>query len=264
MKFTNGIMIGVMALLAVLAALAGCAGAGAPAASTGGTPAPASAGGAAGAAAEYTSAALPASYENALPASTQLALGIFRLEGTPNAITPAQAKTLLPLWEAFEGNALENQTEQNAVLRQIEGTLTTDQVGAIAALKLTNDDLRSWMEGQGMQAGPPGAAGTPGPGGARPEMTDAQRQAFQATRQAGGGAPDFGNMTDAQRQAFRATAEAGGGRFFQRGQGGQGGQGAGARGTPNPNRPAGQFRMFTSVRIFVAPLVELLSARISP
>ena len=98
MRRDDGIVIGI----ALMLALAGCAGTGAPAAP-----------------ADYSSAALPASYENALPASTQLALGILRLEGAPQAVTPAQAKTLLPLWQAFQGSALQNQDEQNAVLKQI-------------------------------------------------------------------------------------------------------------------------------------------------
>jgi hypothetical protein len=48
----------------------------------------------------YTSAAMDASYEGALPVSSQLALGTFQLEGTENAVTPAQAAALLPLWQA--------------------------------------------------------------------------------------------------------------------------------------------------------------------
>jgi hypothetical protein len=65
-------------------------------------------------------------------------------------------------------------------------------------------------------------------------------------------------MTDEQRQAFRATVEAGGGQFFQRGQGGQG---PAPSGTPGPGGAGGQFRFSAPYRIFVAPLVELLTAR---
>jgi hypothetical protein len=249
----NGIVFGIAAVLVL--ALSGCSGVGAPAASTGGTPAAAAAGSAAtaaGASADYTSAALSAGYENALPASTQLALGILRLEGTPQAVTSAQAKTLLPLWQAFQGSALQNQTERNAVLKQIEGSLTAEQVKAIAALRLTNDDMRKWMEEHGQQFGAPGAPGTPGPGGGPPDMTDEQRAAFRATAEASGGRGGFGNMTEEQRAAFRATAEASGQRFPPDGQG------LGPRGTPGPG---GQGRFFAPYRIFVGPLVELLTAR---
>jgi hypothetical protein len=257
MRLVNGMVVTVALLLAL--ALTGCAGTTVPIASTGGSPAAPSGGNSAAspaAATDYTSAALPAAYENALPASTQLALGLLQLEGTPQAVTPAQAKTLLPLWQAFQGSALQNQTEQNAVLKQIEGSLTAEQVKAIAAMQLTNDDMRKWMEANGQQFAPGRAPGTPGPGGEPPDMTDEQRAAFQATRQAGGGPPDFGNMTDEQRQAFRATAEASGGRAPQGGQGGPG-----PRGTPGPGGRGGQGRFFAPYRIFVGPLVELLTAR---
>ena len=263
MRRNSGIAVGILVIMVV--ALAGCGAAAAPAQTTGSAPAAASAGNStpAAASADYTSAALPASYDNAAPASTQLALGILRLEGTPQAVTQAQAKSMLPLWQAFQGNALQNETEQNAVLRQIEGALSADQVKAIAAMHLTNDDMRTWMDEHGMQGALPGS-GTPGaPGGAQGNLTDAQRQALRATAQAGGGAGGgaFGNMTDAQRQAFRATAEANGGQFFQGGQGGQGGQPRAANGTPGPGGRGGQFRTFAAYRIFVAPIVEMLTAR---
>jgi hypothetical protein len=202
-----------------------------------------------------------------VPASTQLALGILRLEGTPQAVTPAQAKTLLPLWQAFQGSALQNQTERNAVLKQIEGTLTAEQVKAIAHMQLTQDDMRGWMDEHGMQ-GPPGNRGPVGPPG---DMTDEQRAAFLATVEASGGqffqrgqgpaargtpgAGGPGNMTDEQRQAFRATVEASGGSFPQ------GGQGPTPRGTPNPGGPGGQGRFSSPYRIFVAPLIEMLTQR---
>jgi hypothetical protein len=259
MRRNNGILVGVV--IAMILILSGCAGASAPGSSTGGNPT-APSGGSTGAAGteEYTSAALPASYENALPASTQLALGILRLEDTPQAVTQAQAKALLPLWEAFQGSALQNQTEQNAVLKQIEGTLSAEQVKSIAAMQLTQDDLRSWMDQQGMQVGPPpGTPGTPGPGGGPfGDMTDEQRAAFQATAEASGGRGGFGNMTDEQRQAFRATAQASGGQFPQSPQGGQGVR---PRGTPGPGATGGQFRFFAPYRILVGPLVDLMTAR---
>ena len=48
----------------------------------------------------YTSTALDTSYEGALAVRNQLALGTLQLDGTPNAITADQAKTLLTLWQA--------------------------------------------------------------------------------------------------------------------------------------------------------------------
>ena len=178
----------------------------------------------------------------------------------------AQAKTLLPLWQAFQGNALQDQAERDAVLKQIEGTLTADQVKAIAAMHLTNDDMSKYMDEHEMQVTPPGN-GTPGPGGGDfGNMTDEQRQAFRATAEAGGGQfaqgpggqGPFGNMTDEQRQAFRATVEAGGGQLPQ---GGEGARRLPPGGTPGPGGRGNQVRFFGSYRIFVAPLVELLTQR---
>ena len=83
-----------IALIVVLVAtaLVGCGGSEA-------TPAPAET----GESEVYASATLDTSYENALPVSSQLALGIFQLEETEDAVTSEQASALLPLWQAFEG-----------------------------------------------------------------------------------------------------------------------------------------------------------------
>lgn len=165
----------------------------------------------------YISAVLDASYPNALPAAMQLALGSLLLEGSDQAITPAQAKALLPLWQALQGAALRNQAEVNAVLRQIEKTMTESQLAAIAELRLTTDDLRAWMEAQGITppAGPPADAAAGGLG----NLTEEQRASIRATVEAGGrpfggeGNP-LGNLTEEQRAALRATREAGGGPAF--------------------------------------------------
>jgi len=187
----------------------------------------------------YTSATLDTSYPNALPAAMQLALGSLRLEGSEQAITPAQAKTLLPLWQALQGTALRNQAEINAVLRQIEKTMTESQLAAIAALRLTTDDLRAWMAEQGITppASPPADATARGFG----NLTDEQRAAIRATVEAGGQPPfgadnPFGNLTEEQRAALRATREAGGGPAF-------GGTGRGGVGP------------------FLGPLIRLLTER---
>ena len=51
----------------------------------------------------YTSEALDTSYDGALDARNQLMLGTIQLEGTEDAVTPGQAKALLPLWQALRG-----------------------------------------------------------------------------------------------------------------------------------------------------------------
>ena len=79
----------------------------------------------------YTSTALDTSYEGALAVRNQLALGTLQLDGTPNAITADQAKTLLTLWQALRATTQSGasaQAEVNALLGQIEGALTAQQL----------------------------------------------------------------------------------------------------------------------------------------
>lgn len=177
----------------------------------------------------YTSEALDTSYPGALSAANQLMLGTLLLEETEHAVTPEQATALLPLWQALQGGGVTIQTEINAVLKQIEGEMTQEQLVAIAAMQLTQEDLRAWMEEQGM--GP----GFREPGG---DMSDEEREAVRATMEAGGGFPgggemppematrraEFENMTDEEREAARATMQAGGG-FPGGGPGGTDGRG---------------------------------------
>jgi hypothetical protein len=191
----------------------------------------------------YVSEVLNTSYEGALSAANQLMLGTLLLEDTEYAVTPEQASDLLPLWQALQGGGVTIQTEINAVLKQIEGKMTQEQLQAIAAMQLTQDDLRAWMEEQGMSGGAPGP-GEGGPGGGG-DMSDEERQALRATMEAGGGFPggppggsggemppematqraEFANMTDEEREEMRATMQAGGG-FPGGGPGGTGGRGS--------------------------------------
>lgn len=172
----------------------------------------------------YRSAVLDDSYEAALPASSQLALGIFHLQGTENAVTPEQARTLLPLWQAIQAGSLQSDAETNAVLKQIEGGMTAEQLAAIAAMQLTREDLGTWMQEQGIEFGPrPGGAGGQGPFA---DLSEEERAARRATRQAAGGGGfgqgGFGDLSEEERANLRATAEASGITF-----GGRGGPGRG-------------------------------------
>lgn len=192
----------------------------------------------------YTSAYLDTSYPDALDVSSQLALGTIHLEETENAITSEQAKTLLPLWQALRGGGVTAQVEINAVLKQIEGTMTKEQLQAIAAMQLTQEDLQAWMEEQGLQmVGGPGWEG--GGQGPSPEALATRQAEFglgeeemppeMATRRA-----QFENMSEEERAAMRATAEAGGMPARAGGVGGAGG------------------RQFV---ILLNPLIELLKTR---
>jgi hypothetical protein len=186
----------------------------------------------------YASSVLGPSYADALDMTGQLALGTLRLEDGASAVTAQQAKMLLPLWQALSSGALQNQTETNAILKQIESAMTSEQVQAIAAMQLTLQDVRTWAESHGLdspassQAPEPQATLQAPPGGQAPDPQ--ARETMQA---------QFGNMTDEQRAALRATAEASGQTL-----GGPAGAGGFAGGLGD-------------VRVLVSPLIELLSQR---
>jgi hypothetical protein len=101
-----------------------------------------------------------------LDATSELILGTLRLEGKADAVTPEQAANLLPLWTVIQGGSLEGAAETEAVLKQIQASMSEAQLTAIEDMGLTMDDMQVWMQEQGieMPAGPeeqgePGALG---------------------------------------------------------------------------------------------------------
>ena len=196
-----------------------------------------------------STSALASNYEGALPPTNQLIIGIFRLEETDNAVNSAQAATMLPLWLALQSGAIQNQTERQAVLRQIEGALSEAQLEAIGSMQLTFADMNDWAQangielpqfGQGGQAGQNGQnaqAGPGGQGGPLADMSEEERAAFRQEMQ------DLSPEERAERlQELGVEVPEGGG---QRG-GGQGG-------------PAGAGRF----ALLMDPLIELLQSKAS-
>lgn len=170
-------------VLILIFTLAACSGQAAPA------PAAASAAGAAVAPATTPSATGPLTdtYPDATSVRNQLALGIIRLERTPDAVTAEQAQALLPLWQgmrALTSSSTAATAEVAAVQSQIMAGLTPAQLSAIAALQLTNADLQAYYVeiGVAVERTPePGA--TPQGAGMRDVPQD-QREAVRATAQA--------------------------------------------------------------------------------
>ena len=152
-----------------------------------------------------TGSVLDESYEGALPASSQLALGTLQLQDTENAVTAEQAEALLPSWQIVQSGALQSETETDAVVKQIEGAMTAEQLSAIAAMQLTFEDMGAWAREQGLSLG---AAGDGAGGLILPEgVIEEEREATRAAREAG--APPEG-VSPEDRDARRATAEASG------------------------------------------------------
>ena len=145
----------------------------------------------------------------------QLLVGTIWLEDTEQAISPEQAAQLLPLWKAYRslvGSDTTAQAELDAVVTQIEGVLTSQQIQAIEGQEINPEDfapvaeqlgvdvanLANRSEGDGGESfipgqGPGGGGGLPGqgPGGRQGELGDLspeQIATMQAEREAQGGA----------------------------------------------------------------------------
>jgi hypothetical protein len=126
-------------------------------------------------------ARLSADFANALSPQGQLSLGTLQLEKSDLALDETAATELLPLWQALQSLSNSQTTaavEIDAVVNQIQDSMTAEQIAAIAGMKLTEDILTTMFEegelgragrGEGSEGGVP-AAGGPGGGfpGGRP------------------------------------------------------------------------------------------------
>jgi hypothetical protein len=95
---------------------------------------------------------------------TQLLIGTLKLEGTDLAVDAQQASELLPLWQAYNElmtSQTAAQAEIDAVVAQIQATMTPQQIQAITDLKLTQQDEFSLMQELGLVNNRPNASGTP-------------------------------------------------------------------------------------------------------
>jgi hypothetical protein len=88
------------------------------------------------------------SSSNGLSTGTRLALGTLKLEGTDQAVTSAQAVELLTLWQGYQSlsnSETTSQVELDALVKQIQGTMTADQIKAIEAMDLNDQSLTDIM-----------------------------------------------------------------------------------------------------------------------
>jgi len=117
-----------------------------------------------------------------LPTQTKLILGMLNLEETDNAVSPEQAKKLLPMFYVLQDlNDTAAQEEIDGLVNQIQETLTDDQVKAIDGMNLTRHDMFALIQGNsttssssqtgsttsvggGGMGGPPDMGGMPGAG----------------------------------------------------------------------------------------------------
>ena len=146
-------------------------------------------------------------YTDAASLRNQLAFGIMKLDGTANAVTAEQAKTLIPLWQgiiALSGDETTASEELTAVQDQIVTALTSEQLQAIAAMKLTNADLSVFYAEFGivLPTPIPGVTKVPGSGSGK---TEAEKAAAQATAAALG--QTTGTGQSAKTLLFEKTIE---------------------------------------------------------
>ena len=153
-------------------------------------------------------------YEGALPVSTQLAVGALALDGTEQALDADQAALLAPLWKAVRSLS-DNETvaaaKMDALINQISGALSDEQLTAIAELQLTGESMRPLAAELGIVFGPGGPAGE----GFNPEDLSPEQQATLQAAREDGEAPPGG----------RGFGDAGGGLPGLGGRGGRGDNG---------------------------------------
>ena len=163
-------------LLSIFLALfiASCSGTAAPVSTTGGD--------------IYVSPNLPVDYEGALAVRNQLALGTLELIQTESAISPEQAQTLLPLWQALRSTQQAGgtaQAEVSALLTQIEAAMTPEQLQSIASMKLTFTNMQEWATANGITMGSGG--GQSGQGSGMSPEARATKQAAEGVTSSEGG-----------------------------------------------------------------------------
>ncbi len=111
-------------------------------------------------------------YADALPVPSQLAIGTLMLEETEDAVTVEQAGELLPSWkmlQALQSSGTAAQAELDAVLNQIQGAMTNEQLTAIKEMQLTPDSMTELAQERGFGRGFAGGADDArGAGGFRP------------------------------------------------------------------------------------------------
>jgi predicted small secreted protein len=83
-----------------------------------------------------------------LSTEARLAIGTLKLDGTGQDLTAAQATDLLTLWQAYQSLSASDTTadaELTALVKQIEGTMTSEQTQAIDQMQITAATMSEMM-----------------------------------------------------------------------------------------------------------------------
>jgi len=192
----------------------------------------------------------------------QLLIGTLKLEGTDQAVDAQQAATLVLLWQAYKelmSSQTAAQVEMDAVVAQIQSTMTSQQTQAITEMNLTRQDEFTLMQELGLVTNAPNASGTPVPG-----MGDGP-QFFGS----GGDVPGGGSAPGGAPGGFNGGA--GGGFPGGGNQGGSGGFTGGGQGFDPQQMATAQARGTPSAQMnervptqLLNALIELLQKRAQP
>ena len=88
----------------------------------------------------------------------QLILGTLQLESTDLAVDSKQAAELVPLWKALRSLSNSDtaaEAEIEALINQIQDTMTAEQIEAIAALEISPEDMQTIIRELGLEFSPP-------------------------------------------------------------------------------------------------------------
>jgi hypothetical protein len=102
---------------------------------------------------------------NGPSSAIRLVLGTFELEDTSQAVTAAQAANLLTLWEGYQSlsnSDTSSQLELDALVKQIQGAMTADQIKAIDAMELSDQSVSEVMSSLGGSVNATTPANIPG------------------------------------------------------------------------------------------------------
>ena len=102
-------------------------------------------------------------YEGALSSRLLLAFGSLKLAETANPITVEQAPQMLMLWQALDNltqSGTSAEAEVDALMSQIEQLFTSEQIASINAMALTQTELQTWAQANGITVGTGTGTGT--------------------------------------------------------------------------------------------------------
>jgi hypothetical protein len=111
----------------------------------------------------------------------KLVVGTLKLEGTDQAVTGEQAGELLVMWQVYQELSSSDtaaQAEIDGLVEQIRETMTTEQMKAITAMNLTQQDVFALIQEQGA--------------GMASSQRSGSDNTFTFSPAAGGGPPDGG------------------------------------------------------------------------